>query len=261
MREKSVMATRVNYQFLNFWVSSFFTACRLLVLYLCFLFWKEMEDREVEAIQNWVGLDASSRKEARDQIQNEPFKFFEKNLDVLPPHLLILFAKVLTPSWRGKLARIRARRRDWIRNTRPEELSIEEARKRNPLLYKSFFSTVKRKKAQVMDTSKGTVVATNVAAASAVVPSSRLIDPKDVEKQQRFASVVDRLDEEDVMIQLRKQQGREAGETNVLEDRDIEEAEEEEDSEDEEIGLSREEEFQEEIFESYIRGDVSWYDR
>jgi hypothetical protein len=201
-----------------------------------------MEKRETEAIIKWLGIEGSEdANDARESIGANPLHFFETHLDVLPPHLLELFSKTVSPVARGSLARIRARRRCWVQVMQPDELGVQEARKRDPLLYKSFVSSMHRRTGGPNE--PGTV-GTGTSSTS-TPPGSTVVEASS-------SNLVD----EDVMLTLKRQQGRIVDEAQG----EDEQEEEEEDSSDEEGGEDddfREEEFKNEVIQRYIQGDVS----
>ncbi|UZJ51662.1 hypothetical protein CBS101457_000982 [Exobasidium rhododendri] len=216
-----------------------------------------MEDREVDAIIAWLAVEEESRAEAERCIRSDPLTYFVKNLDFLPPHLLTPFARVTSRKSRGRIARIRLRRRNWSRQSDPEELGAEASRRRDPLLYKSIVLTLQRTDSNGRSTGRSMVDASVKVERDGVLPSStsRIVEPPDVEKQKRFASIVERLDEEDIVIRLRKQQGRPVGQTDEIDVQAEINEQEEEDSDDEEAGMSKEAALQEEVWEDYIRGN------
>lgn len=198
----------------------------------------------------WLGLEGSDRDEASAMMKEKPLSFMEEHLDMLPPHQLQSLAKVLSPESRGRVARIRARRRKWAQDARPEELGVEEARKRDPLLYKNALSSVHRK---VEPPVQAGATASRDDGTRPFSNPSPLVEPDRVEEQRRFASVVERLEEEEIMITLRRQQGRPA----EVADEEQEEEYEDESDDDRDTDRSREDDFREEVLERYVRGDVS----
>ena len=202
------------------------------------------------AMLDWLALDGRGREAAEARVKVEPLAFLSDNLHVLPPHLLESFAKVLSPQERGTTTRIRSRRRNWAHTVRPDELSVQESRKREPLLYKSIMATVQRRGAQMAGPSRPVGSATADAVPSMSKPV--LVEPDNVEKQPRFAAVVDRFEEEDVLLTLRRQQGRSTADVDGPP-----EDEEEEDVDDDETDDAREDQFRDAVIERFVRGDVS----
>jgi hypothetical protein len=219
-----------------------------------------MDKREVDAILSWLaaGAGEQSRSELQMRMESDPRAFFKRHLDHLPPHLLLPFSKVLSKQTRGELPRIRMRRRNWSQQVKPEELSVEEARRRDPLWYRSINSTVQRR----TDGGGSRATESSSSATKSAEPSLQIVDPEDVMEQRRFARVVDRIDEEDVMFKLRRQEGDQTRERDEvadgqLGDEEVEEEEEEEEADEEADGVHEKDSFKEAILADYIRGSVS----
>lgn len=174
-----------------------------------------MEAREARAICQWLGWSAGSPEAAR--LLSDPLRVLLAHIDTLPPHLQAPFAAVTTPQQRGASARFRTRWRNWAQQTRPEELSIEQARQRDPLSYKDIVGEQSGRRSIPQDQP-----------ASDLSDSNAVTRPPDVAAKPRFAALVRDFDEQDRLQLLARQQQHRMETTAEVE----EEEEEEEGSDD-----------------------------
>lgn len=232
-----------------------------------------MDDAEIEAVLKWLGSSSSSREVEREQLRDRPLAFLESHLDLLPSHLQVLFSKALSVRQRGQVARIRERRRHFAEAKRPEQLSIAEARARDPLAFKQYTGRAELGSSRM----RSQPPASHLQKASKPSPSAplegqseKVTDPEDVMNQPRFQMLVKRYDEEELLGTLRQQEEREAETIEEVEsDEEEEEEEEEEVSEGERPSNEPKEEdanaeeqdnekdFQTYILQRFIQGDVS----
>ncbi|CAO1638911.1 unnamed protein product [Sympodiomycopsis kandeliae] len=97
------------------------------------------DQRHIEALYKWLAIqdDTARQDELRKEIQQDPLKFLQSYLDVLPSHLLLPLASATTPSQRGKIALIRERRRLYAQqHDCADEFDILPARRRLRTLWK-----------------------------------------------------------------------------------------------------------------------------
>lgn len=229
-----------------------------------------MDDAEIEAVLKWLGSSSSSREVEREQMRDRPLAFLESHLDLLPSHLQALFTKALSVRQRGQVARIRERRRHFAEAKQPEQLSIVEARTRDPLAFKQYMGRAELGSSGT----RSQPPASHLQQASTSSPSAplegqreKVTDPENVMNQPRFQKLVKRYDEEELLGTLRQQEEREA--ETIEEVESDEEEEEGEVSEEERPSneakeedtiaeeLNNEKDFQTYILQRFIQGDVS----
>lgn len=84
---------------------------------------------------NRIAQHLNLSRQDQDLLSTRPVDFFSIHASNLPPQLSILFKSHTNPFTRSRIQTIKKRRINYANQTRPIQLTIDEARQRLPFLY------------------------------------------------------------------------------------------------------------------------------